>query len=186
MDYLKNNLESMLKLIERLVNIDSGSTNKAGVDRVGKILIEEYKHMNFEIEIKENDEYGNNILIKHKEAINPEILLIAHMDTVFPIGTAAARPFTIKNGLAYGPGVADMKASQVTLLYAMKYLHEKNEDILKNVIIILNGDEEVGSPTSRDPLYLQEEVAEDIFSMYMGNPHIQVSLQKKVEVLLKS
>ena len=149
----------MLKLIERLVNIDSGSTNKAGVDRVGKILIEEYKQMGFEIEIKENDEYGNNILIKHKEAINPEILLIAHMDTVYPIGTAAERPFTIKNGLAYGPGVADMKASQVTLLYAMKYLHEKNEDILKNVIIILNGDEEVGSPTSRE---LIEEVSKNV------------------------
>lgn len=149
----------MLKLIERLVNIDSGSTNKAGVDRIGKILIEEYEQMNFKIEIKENDEYGNNILIKHKEAINPKILLIAHMDTVFPIGTAAERPFTIKNGLAYGPGVADMKASQVTLLYAMKYLHKKKEEILKNVIIILNGDEEVGSPTSRE---LIEKVSKNV------------------------
>ena len=140
----------MLKFIEKLVNIDSGSTNKAGIDKIGKILVEEYKQMDFTIEMKENSHFGNNIIIKHKEAVKPDILLIAHMDTVFPIGTAAERPFTIKNGLAFGPGVADMKASQVTLLYAMKYLYEKNDAALKNVIIILNGDEEIGSPTSRE------------------------------------
>lgn len=150
MDYLNKNLESMLKFIEKLVNIDSGSTNKAGIDKIGKILVEEYKQMDFTIEMKENSHFGNNIIIKHKEAVKPDILLIAHMDTVFPIGTAAERPFTIKNGLAFGPGVADMKASQVTLLYAMKYLYEKNDAALKNVIIILNGDEEIGSPTSRE------------------------------------
>ncbi|MBD7943213.1 M20 family metallopeptidase [Psychrobacillus sp. Sa2BUA9] len=159
MDYLKKKLEPMLNLIEKLVNIDSGSTNKVGVDKIGKILIEEYKQMDFTIEVKENKEFGNNILIKHKEAMKPEILLIAHMDTVFPIGTAAERPFTIKNGLAFGPGVADMKASQVTLLYAMKYLYEKKDAAMKNVIIILNSDEEIGSPTSRE---LIEEISKNV------------------------
>ncbi|MGE7977623.1 M20 family metallopeptidase [Psychrobacillus sp. NPDC093200] len=159
MDYLKKKLEPMLNLIEKLVNIDSGSTNKVGVDKIGKILIEEYKQMDFTIEVKENKEFGNNILIMHKEAMKPEILLIAHMDTVFPIGTAAERPFTIKNGLAFGPGVADMKASQVTLLYAMKYLYEKKDAAMKNVIIILNSDEEIGSPTSRE---LIEEISKNV------------------------
>ena len=159
MDYLRRNLEPMLELIEKLVNIDSGSTCKTGVDKIGKILIDEYKQMDLSIEIKENKEFGNNIVIKHKEALKPEILLIAHMDTVFPIGTAAERPFTIKDGLAFGPGVADMKASQVTLLYAMKYLYEKNDAALKNVIIILNSDEEIGSPTSRE---LIEEISKEV------------------------
>ncbi|MER2007939.1 MAG: M20 family metallopeptidase [Psychrobacillus sp.] len=149
----------MLELIEKLVNIDSGSTCKTGVDKIGEILIDEYKQLNLSIEIKENEEFGNNIVIKHKEALKPEILLIAHMDTVFPIGTAAERPFTIKDGLAFGPGVADMKASQVTLLYAMKYLYEKNDAALKNVIIILNSDEEIGSPTSRE---LIEEISKEV------------------------
>ena len=139
----------MLNFIEKLVNIDSGSGHKSGIDKIGHILIEEYKEMGFSIEIKENKQNGNNIIVKHKDAEKPEILLIAHMDTVFPVGTALERPFTIKNGLAFGPGVADMKASQVTLLYAIKYLYEKNNNAFKNVIIILNGDEEIGSPTSR-------------------------------------
>lgn len=159
MDYLRRDLEPMLELIEKLVNIDSGSTCKTGVDKIGEILIDEYKQLDLSIEIKENEEFGNNIVIKHKDALKPEILLIAHMDTVFPIGTAAERPFTIKDGLAFGPGVADMKASQVTLLYAMKYLYEKNDAALKNVIIILNSDEEIGSPTSRE---LIEEISKEV------------------------
>ena len=150
MEYLNKNLQPMIELIRKLVNIDSGSQHKVGIDKVGKILIEEYKKMGFNIETQNNDANGNNLIIKHKDSVKPKILLIAHLDTIFPVGTALARPFTIKNGLAFGPGVADMKASQVTLLYAIKYLYEQNNDAFKNVIIILNGDEEIGSPTSRN------------------------------------
>lgn len=159
MEYLNENLNSMLKLLGILVNIDSGSKHKAGIDDVGKVLIKEYRSMGFTVETQENAENGNNLMIKHEEAEDPEILLIAHMDTVFPVGTATERPFTIKDGLAYGPGVADMKGSQVTLLYAIKYLYEKKDGAFKNVIIILNGDEEIGSPTSRN---LIEDISKTI------------------------
>ena len=71
------------------------------------------------------------------------------MDTVFRVGTAKERPFTIRGDRAYGPGVIDMKASQVALLYALKTLKEVNPKALGNIQIILNGDEEIGSPTSR-------------------------------------
>lgn len=159
MEYFNKNLKPMLGLLEKLVNTDSGSKHKEGVDRVGEILSGEYRELGFSIEVQENTENGNNLVIKHKDALEPKILIIAHMDTVFPVGTAAARPFTIKEGLAYGPGVADMKASQVTLLYAMKYLLETKNEALKNVVIILNSDEEVGSPSSRG---LIEQVSETV------------------------
>ncbi|RNF40182.1 M20 family metallopeptidase [Planococcus salinus] len=159
MEYFTENLESMLELLETLVNIDSGSKYKEGVDKVGKILSGEYRELGFSVDVRENAEHGNNLVIKHKNAQEPKILLIAHMDTVFPAGTAAARPFTVKEDLAYGPGVADMKASQVTLLYAMKYLLETENEALKNVVIILNSDEEIGSPTSRG---LIEQMSETV------------------------
>lgn len=158
-EYLNKNLNDMLELIGKLVNIDSGSKHKAGIDKVGKILIDEYKKMGFTIETQENNKFGNNLIIKHEDAKDTKILLIAHMDTVFPVGTALERPFTIKDGLAFGPGVADMKASQVTLLYAVKHLYETGDEAYKNVIIILNGDEEIGSPTSRK---LIETISESV------------------------
>lgn len=159
MEYFNKNLEPMLGLLEKLVNIDSGSKHKKGIDEVGRILTEEYKELGFSIDSQENETHGNNLVLKHTEAEEPKILLIAHMDTVFPVGTAAARPFTMENGFAYGPGVADMKASQVTLLYAMRYLLETKNEALKNVIIILNSDEEIGSPTSRG---LIEKISETV------------------------
>src|SRR5690625_2588425 len=138
MELIKNSEQSMLNVIEKIVNIDSGSHNKAGIDQVGTFLSEEYKKMGFTVERKENPENGDNLIIQHEEATDTTIMVIAHMDTVFPNGTASERPFTIKDGRAYGPGVIDMQSSLVSLLYAMKALYEENDDAYKNVTIILN------------------------------------------------
>ncbi len=148
-EFLQANEQEMLNLLERLVNIDSGSTNKEGIDEVGTILKACYEEIGFTTEVFKNDQNGNNLLFTYKGAEKPSLVFVAHMDTVFKKGTAQKRPFKIEGNRAYGPGVIDMKASQVALLYAMKALKENNEDALKSVQIILNGDEEIGSPTSR-------------------------------------
>ena len=139
----------MLQLIEQIVNIDSGSYYKEGVDKVGAILREKYEELGFIVEVKENENYGNNLIIQHKNAVDPKIILVAHMDTVFPKGTVAKRPFYIKENRAYGPGVVDMKASQVELIYTIKALQSVGSKSIENIQIILNGDEEIGSITSR-------------------------------------
>src|SRR5699024_966415 len=98
---------------------------------------------------------------------SPKILILAHMDTVFPEGTATERPFTIKDGRAYGPGVIDMKASHVMLYFAMKHLAETKSSIIKNVEIILNSDEEIGTISSRA---LIEERARDKRCVFVLEP----------------
>lgn len=147
--FLENKLEEMLQLIKQLVNIDSGSYDKEGVDRVGSILKEKYENLDFLVEVKEEQKYGNHLVIKHKDATDPRIILVAHMDTVFPKGTVAKRPFRIEGSRAYGPGVVDMKSSQVELLYALMALQHAGSKAYENVHLVLNGDEEIGSPTSR-------------------------------------
>ncbi|MGM9967564.1 M20 family metallopeptidase [Rummeliibacillus sp. POC4] len=141
---------SMLKLLEELVNIDSGSTYKEGIDLIGDILSKEYQKLGFDVQVNHQERNGNNLVIRHKSAENPKIILIGHMDTVFKKGTVRKRPFKIIGDRAYGPGVIDMKGSQVELLYAMKELVENNHSVaIKNVEIVLNSDEEIGSPISR-------------------------------------
>jgi len=141
--------KEMLLLIEKLVNIDSGSSNKEGIDQVSGLLREEYEKLGLVVETSYQEVQGNHLIIQHKDAKNPEIMLVAHMDTVFANGTAQERPFTIRGDRAYGPGVIDMKSSQVVLLYALKRLHKAEPIMLENVLIILTSDEEIGSPTSR-------------------------------------
>jgi len=146
---LEDKQQEMINLLEILVNIDSGSNFKEGVDKVGEVLKNEYESIGFSCKVMEEKKVGNHLILQDKTGNNPSILLIAHMDTVFKKGTVNDRPFYIQNNRAYGPGVADMKGSQVTLLYAMKYLKARYPESLKKVIILLNSDEEIGSPTSR-------------------------------------
>ncbi|MBB6452398.1 glutamate carboxypeptidase [Salirhabdus euzebyi] len=153
--FLQQQETEMLKLLEQLVNIDSGSLHKKGVDEIGNMLKQQYEALGFVVRIKNEREYGNHLVIQHKDALDPQIILLAHMDTVFPEGTVAERPFKIEGNRAFGPGVIDMKASLVTLLFAIKGLINAGHHSYKNVKIVLNSDEEVGSITSR-PLIEQQ------------------------------
>ncbi|MGG0718968.1 M20 family metallopeptidase [Robertmurraya massiliosenegalensis] len=148
-EFIQQKKGEMLELIEQLVNIDSGSYVKEGIDQIGSILKKQYEEIRFVVDVNKEKDYGNHLLIQHKNASDPKIILIAHMDTVFPKGTVAKRPFYIEGSRAYGPGVVDMKSSLVELLYAIKALNGYNPKICENVQILLNGDEEIGSPSSR-------------------------------------
>lgn len=119
------------QFLQTLVNIDSGSYDKAGVDAVAAKIIERYRELGFEIEIFTNETLGNNYRIRHQDAENPEILILAHLDTVFSKGTVAERPFSIEGDRAYGPGVIDMKASHVLVYYAIRALYEAGNDHYK-------------------------------------------------------
>lgn len=156
--FIEDRKEEMLRLLEKLVNIDSGSYVKSGIDQVGEILKQEYEQLGLQVTVHEQEEYGNHLTIRAEGAHEPEIIIIAHMDTVFPAGTAANRPFSRDEKRAYGPGVIDMKASQVAVLYAMKALIESGVDAYQNVQIVLNSDEEIGSISSRS---LIEEMAKN-------------------------
>ena len=148
--FLKDKEDEMLLLLESLVNIDSGSTNKKGIDKVSSILQKEYEKLGFIVEINNQEVQGNHLVIRHKDAKAPTVMAVAHLDTVFAEGSAKKRPFTIQEGRAYGPGVIDMKASHVVLLYALKSLHKKEQVGLENTLILLTSDEEIGSPTSKE------------------------------------
>lgn len=141
--------DQMIDLLKNLVNIDSGSYDKAGVDQVAEVLTQLYKDLGFVVEIFPNEKLGNNYRLMHKDASNPQIFIAAHLDTVFPKGTVAERPFSIEGDRAYGPGVIDMKASHVLTYYAIKALQEAGNEAYKNVEILLNCDEEIGSHSSR-------------------------------------
>ncbi|MCV9885921.1 M20 family metallopeptidase [Metabacillus halosaccharovorans] len=147
--FLQQHSEKMLNFIEKLVNIDSGSYNKKGVDQIGEILRNCYENLGFHVKVIPQKEYGNHLVIEHKESIYPSIVILAHMDTVFPKGTVLERAFRIEGQRAYGPGVIDMKSSHAAVLFAIKALINERDEAYKHIKIILNSEEEIGSPTSK-------------------------------------
>jgi glutamate carboxypeptidase len=141
--------------LERLVNIDCGSYTKAGVDAVGSWTAD-YLHeqLGAEVTIDPNQELGDTVVgVINGPGEGPTVLMIGHLDTVFDPGTAAERPFRVEDGLAYGPGVSDMKGGLLAGLYALKALMADSEPgepwlPVGRVVFIANPDEEIGSPVS--------------------------------------
>ncbi|WP_337090738.1 M20 family metallopeptidase [Proteus terrae] len=146
---INSQYNEMVEFLKELVNTESGSYDKEGVDAVANLLIQRYEKLGFVVEIFKNDKLGNNYRLVHKEVKDPQIFIVAHLDTVFPKGTVAERPFSIEGTRAYGPGVIDMKASHVLTYYAINALMQSGNSAYKNVEIFLNCDEEIGSKTSR-------------------------------------
>lgn len=163
--YLKSQEDEMVQLLEKLVNIDSGSMDKEGVDRVGEVLAAQYQQLGFQVELVYERIQGNHLIMRHQQSTSPKILIVSHADTVFGKGEAARRPFTIRNNRAYGPGVIDMKGSHVTLLYALKALAENGMTGLHNVELLLTSDEEIGSPTSK--ALIQKRAEEKQYALVM-------------------
>ena len=99
-----------VSLLAQLVNTESGSYNKAGVDRVGQILQERLQSAGIRTTIHPSDTHGNCLSAEVPGSDGPDaphVLLMGHMDTVFPDGTVAERPYRVEGTIAYGPGVAD-------------------------------------------------------------------------------
>ena len=148
-------MEAYLKDLEAIVNIDSGTYTRAGVNRVGAYLQERFHDFGFSTYFVPQQEYGDHLIATYKGSVStgPRIVLVGHMDTVFPDGEAQRRPFTLaqRNGMriAKGPGVLDMKSGVLIGMYGLHLLISGNEANFQEVTFICNSDEEVGSPVSK-------------------------------------
>ena len=140
--------------LERLVNTDCGSYTPEGVDRIGEFVASFMTAQGASVERRPDPDgrLGATVIGTWRggpEAVGgPRALLIGHMDTVFDPGTAAARPFAIRDGNATGPGVTDMKSGLLAGLYALKALLAAGPLPFERLTYVANPDEEIGSPSS--------------------------------------
>ena len=145
--------DEIIDQIAHVVNIDSPTFPSKGTNAVSSHFAEKYRAMGADVEmIPGTHETGDHLLATFhgKRETGPHILLIGHCDTVFPEGTAAQRPFTMKDGIAYGPGVADMKGCLVTCQFMMEALLTEGFEEFGKIGILYDTDEERGNPSSRN------------------------------------
>ena len=138
--------EESLKLLERLVNIDSGSTNAEGLEKVRTLVVDELRQLGARIETFPAEPHpGSNVVATFTGTGKKKILILAHIDTVFKDGTAAAKPFYVKDGRAYGPGVMDNKGGVVAGLQALKILQQLGFKDYGQLTFLIDTNEETGS-----------------------------------------
>jgi len=166
-------MDDYLEDLKNIVNIDSGTFTKAGIDRVGAYLQERFQAFGFSTRFERQEEYGDHLVATHagKSQHGPRIVLIGHIDTVFPEGEVERRPFSIsqRDGtrIATGPGVLDMKSGVLIGMYALRLLIEAQEANYSSVTFICNSDEEIGSPSSRQ---LIQELAQQADAVLVLEP----------------
>ncbi len=159
--WLEKHLPEYLARLTALVNVDCGTSDKAGVDLVGRLFRGYLVDAGFELTEFPLEQYGDCCLASLHGTGQARILLMGHLDTVFPIGTAAVRPMHFQDQRILGPGVCDMKAGLLTGLYAIRALQQFYFKDFARIDFFLNSDEEKDSPASR-PLYLPIAAQADV------------------------
>ncbi len=142
----------MVKMLRRLVEAESPSTDKAAVDRFGAMLGGIARRMQARVRVLPSRQTGSHLRAEFR--LGPgrttgQILLLGHLDTVWDCGTIARMPFRVRQGRVYGPGVFDMKSGIVAALFAVRALRTLRIPVKKKVVLLLTSDEETGSLTSR-------------------------------------
>ena len=143
-------LNDYLKDLAELVNRDAGTKNVAGVTIAAEVMKRHFESIGWEAELVDlGPEAGRGLLCKNKPGSTEcDVIFNAHLDTVFPDGTAAARPFSIDGDHAHGPGCSDCKSGVLAIFYACRLARKEDLDRL-SIWCVFNPDEELGSRCSK-------------------------------------
>jgi glutamate carboxypeptidase len=141
--------QALLDDLHTIVNIDSGTYHKPGVDQVATWMKDRLEASDCAVTVQQQPEFGNHVVATRRGTGQARILVIGHMDTVFPEGEPTRRPFTITDGRALGPGVLDMKSGLLLGIYSVDLLHALSADNFSSITYLCNSDEEIGSPSSK-------------------------------------
>jgi glutamate carboxypeptidase len=171
----------MLTLLERLVNTDSGTYLREGVNQVAGIIGEKLHNLGFAVERLSQSEFGDHLLARKGGTSAKKLLCLGHMDTVFSEGEPKRRPFRIDGDKAYGPGALDMKGGIVVLLHSLYALMKVDPGLYKalNLTVLLNSEEEILSPTSTPHIIREAQAADTVCVFEPARPEGQVVIKRK-------
>jgi glutamate carboxypeptidase len=149
---LRGREEQMLRLLKQFVECESPSHDKPAVDRLGRIVASEWRRRVAKVSVLKQATRGNHVraeLWRGGGDSVGQILVLGHLDTVYPLGTLGKMPFRVRRGAAWGPGTFDMKGGLVLALAAVDALREAGIHTGKRLVFLWTSDEEIGSASSR-------------------------------------
>jgi len=151
---LTETLPQYFRDLETVVNTDCGTSNKAGVDSVVRLLRARAQEFGAEIVEFPQEKFGDMFCSRWRSRGKARIVMIGHSDTVYRDGTAADSPFRKLAGRARGCGVIDMKSGLLNALYVANAIKRAGFENFSELGLFCNSEEEIGSPNSRE-LYPQ-------------------------------
>ena len=157
----KKEQPALLDTLKALVEIESGSTDREGLDKIAQLIASRLSALGgkaslIEAEVPTTqgvgvpDKIGSMVQAVFNGSGTRKILLLAHMDTVYPRGMLARQPFRVDGDRAWGLGIADNRHGIALILHAVSILNAMNFRDYGVLTVLINADEEIGSPGSRN------------------------------------
>lgn len=166
--YFEERSQEIVACAKQFVEIESPSDVKQAVDRLGTIVASRFDEIGGRVRSHRAEDFGNHLQIDFDGPSTAKpVLLLGHLDTVYPIGTLSTMPCKAAEGRLWGPGVLDMKSGIALGLYAVGALLGSGEALPRPLTFLFVSDEEVGSKSSRQ---ITEELAKRSAAVLVMEP----------------
>ncbi|HKV49157.1 MAG TPA: M20 family metallopeptidase [Candidatus Acidoferrales bacterium] len=149
---LRRREHEMISTLRAFVECESPSADRAAVNRFGEMVAREWRRRGAAVRVIRQREAGNHVraeIVPEARGRAGQLLILGHLDTVYPVGTLRTMPFRVVGGRAFGPGTFDMKGGLVLALFAVDALRKAGIKPAKRLVFFWDSDEEIGSHSSR-------------------------------------
>ncbi len=187
--YFKSRQGEMVNLLKQVVSHESPSSDKKAVDACSAFVTAEFRKAGAKITRLPQKATGDFHVVEYpasaKSAGEGQILVLAHVDTVWPVGKTVQMPFYISGNKVFGPGVLDMKAGIVVSLFALKALHQLGLSPARKVVLFINSAEEIGSPAADELIGQLARRSRAVLCLEPALPGGALKTQRKGRMVLR-
>jgi glutamate carboxypeptidase len=187
--YFRSRQGEIVHLLKQLVLLESPTSDKKAVDACAAFVTKELKKVGCKVTAYPQKDVGDLAVAEFapgrvKEA-DDEILVLTHIDTVWPVGKIAKMPFYVQGHKLYGPGVLDMKGGLVMLLAALRALHSLNVKPQKRITVLVNSAEETGNGAATELIRKLARKASLVLCLEPALPGGALKLERKGRLVVR-
>jgi glutamate carboxypeptidase len=175
--HFENQKQQMISNLYEWVQMESPTSDKASVDKFGRLVAAKFEDIGMSIEWKEETDRGSHLIARWGSR-HGQLLMIGHLDTVWELGTLQRIPCEIDDEIGRGPGIFDMKAGLLIALYALRLIREQHLDKYP-ITFLATSDEEEGSASSRDLIEQEARNARAAFILEPGGPNNSLKTKRR-------
>ncbi len=187
--YFKSRQGEMVHLLKNIVSRESPTQDKKAVDACSAFVVGEFRKAGAKITRFAQKRMGDLYLIEYpgsaKASTEGQILILTHIDTVWPVGQIAKMPFYISQNKVFGPGVLDMKAGLVEAIYALKALHQFSLRPARRIVVFINSAEEIGSETAHEMIVRLAKKSKLVLCLEPALPGGGLKTQRKGRLVVR-
>jgi glutamate carboxypeptidase len=187
--YFKSRQGEMINLLKKIVSLESPSSDKNAVDKCSSFLAKEFQKSGAKVTRYPFKDLGDLHLVEYPRLKPKErkeqILILTHIDTVWPVGKTKNMPFYISGNKVFGPGVLDMKAGLVMAISSLKAIHELNIEPQKKIAVFMNSAEEVGSEVANEMIQKLAKRSSCVLCLEPSLPGGAIKNQRKGHLVIR-